>query len=423
MISISNIEKICFHDKVRLKADLKISSSAAKKWYEASQDAMQYKDASFITTDYVEHINEIKQIWFETDIKYERGVCDDRADAFVIAMLFYAMITEEDIVCDAPVSGRLLFHLNDYLLPLLSFQSKSQKIFIKAPTIGKSDVNFHAVGTGMSCGIDSMASLYEYSQKNIPEGYRLTHLAFFNVGADKGYVPKKKRWADLEEILEPFNKTMEEKRRKAEIIAREMSMGFVFVDSNQTLIYQGLFEESHLYRSMSAVLFLQNYFSVYYISSAGVGLDDFQPTLRIDPAHYEIGMVPYLSTENLQFECGSRAYNRVEKMRMIMDEPITQKYLNVCSDITPCYHCTKDYRMIIIFDVLKCEEKFKHIYSIEKNRQVRWKAYNWLLKSYKYDEVARVLWNYVKAQHICIPIRSYLKYYIWYVLKILKLRK
>lgn len=422
MIYISNVEKIFSKEKVRLKADLSISPSAAEKWYEASQNAMQYKDASFIVTDYLEHISDIQQIWFETDISYEKGVCSDRGDAFIVAMLFYAMITEEDIICEAPVSSKLLFHLNDYLIPLLSFQSSTRKISIQAPTIGKPDVIPKAVGTGMSCGIDSMASLYEYRQKNIPEEYRLTHLTFFNVGADKGYVPKHKKWNDLSKILEPFNKTMEEKKRKAERIANELSLGFVFVDSNQTLIYQGLFEESHLYRSMSAVMFLQNFFSVYYLSSTGCLLDDFEPKLRIDPGHYEIGMVPYLSTENLQFECGSKAYNRVEKMRMIQDDQITQRYLNVCSDITPCYHCTKDFRMIIIFDILNCEEKFKHIYSIEKNHEVRWKAYNWLLKSRKNDSSAKVLWDYVKEQRIKIPIRSYIKYYIWYILKILKMR-
>lgn len=422
MIYISNIEKIFSKKKVRLKADLNISSATAKKWYEASQSAMQYKDSSFITTDYLEHISDIKQIWFETDISYEKGVCSDRGDAFIVAMLFYAMITEEDIICDAPVSSKLLFHLNDYLIPLLSFQSGTRKITIQAPTIGKSDVTSTAVGTGMSCGIDSMASLYEYSQKNIPEEYRLTHLTFFNVGADKAYVPKHKKWSELNQILEPFNRTMEEKRKKAEKIANELLLGFIFVDSNQTLIYQGLFEESHLYRSMSAVLFLQNLFSVYYLSSTGCLLDDFQPKLRIDPGHYEVGMVPYLSTENIQFECGSKAYNRVEKMRMIQNDSITQRYLNVCSDISPCYHCTKDFRMIIIFDILDCEEKFKHIYDIEKNHRVRWKAYNWLLKSYRYDVSAKVLWNYVKEQNIRIPLRSYIKYYIWLILKFLKLR-
>lgn len=422
MINIANIEKNVSEGKVRLKADLRISHSAAKKWYEASQSAMQYQDASFIATDYLEHISDIQQIWFETDAKYEKGVCGDRGDAFVIAMLFYAMLTEEDIVCEIPVSSKLLFHLNDYLIPLLSFQSGTRKISIQAPTIGKSGVIPTAVGTGMSCGIDSMTSLYEYRQENIPEEYRLTHLTFFNVGADKGYVPKHKKWSDLTHILEPFNKTMEGKRRKAERIAKESSLEFVFVDSNQTLIYQGLFEESHLYRSMSAVLFLQNLFSIYYISSTGCLLDDFQPELRIDPGHYEIGLVPYLSTENVQFECGSKAYNRVEKMRMIQDDIITQKYLNVCSDITPCYHCTKDFRMIIIFDILDCEEKFKYIYSKEKNHQVRWKAYHWLLKSYKYDASAKVLWNYVKEKKIKIPVKSYIKYFIWLILKFFKLR-
>lgn len=423
MISIKNVRKLLNGGKVRLIASIEISKEAAEKWYDASQKAPQFKDASYIVIDYVDHINSIEEIWFETDEQYELGVCSDRADAFVVAMIFYAMITEEDIYCENPVSEKLLFHLNDYLLPLLSFQSKTKLIRVIADPISEVTFNQGAVGTGMSCGIDSLASLYEYYETDIPERYRLTHLTFFNVGADKGYVPKMKKWDELEMIMKPFDDTMNIKKERARKIAEEKGLGFVFVESNQMMIYQGLFEESHLYRSASAVLFLQNYFSLYYLSSTGCLLDDYQPKLRIDPGHYEIGLIPYLSTENVQMECGGKAYNRVEKFRMIQDYPIARKYLNVCSDAVPCYKCTKDYRMLIVFDILQCAEKFKHLYPIAKNNQVRWKAYNWLLKSHSQDASAKVLWEYVKDKKISIPVKSYLKYYIWRILTLIGLRK
>ena len=58
-----------------------------------------------------------------------------------------------------------------------------------------------AVGTGFSGGIDSFATIYEHHEKPAPEGFKLTHLFFFNVGAHG--IPKAP--GDLEKIERQFH--------------------------------------------------------------------------------------------------------------------------------------------------------------------------------------------------------------------------
>ena len=46
--------------------------------------------------------------------------CDDRADSFLIVSLMYAMKSHQDIVVNAPVSRRLLYHIIYDIQPLFT---------------------------------------------------------------------------------------------------------------------------------------------------------------------------------------------------------------------------------------------------------------------------------------------------------------
>lgn len=407
---------------VRLCCELSISEQAAVLWKRKSERCDEFHDASFIAVDYCNHISELSSVWYETDYALSNEILDDRADCFVVGMLYYAMAVEEDIESTFPISEELLFHLNDYLLPMLSRESGTRCIRIVAKPIGPSFKHGCHVGTGMSCGIDSLETLYRYYESCNLDSFRITDLAFFDVGADKGYVSRGNSWDKIDEALEPFDVAAQHKSNRAEQIAHSLNLGFVDVKSNLTKIYQGLFEESHLYRTASAALFLQGYFDRYYISSAGYALDDFAPSIQIDPAHYELTLIPSLCTGNLKFEIAGRALDRVQKFNEIKDYEIAQKYLNVCSDLIPCYRCTKDFRMIIIMDILGCEDKFKNIYPTDMNKKYRWKAYYWLLKNRSTDPYAEMLLQYVNSANCHIPFKSKSKYAIWKMLHTLRIR-
>ena len=61
----------------------------------------------------------LKELWFSTTEKYAHGLCGNRLDGFLIGMIFPAMQYGEDIHLEGCVSKKLLFNLNNYVIPLL----------------------------------------------------------------------------------------------------------------------------------------------------------------------------------------------------------------------------------------------------------------------------------------------------------------
>ena len=51
-------------------------------------------------------------LWFSVDEEYASYLWSESADAFVCAMLWYAMVTGSDIVSEGPVSEQMLFSVN-----------------------------------------------------------------------------------------------------------------------------------------------------------------------------------------------------------------------------------------------------------------------------------------------------------------------
>ena len=60
------------------------------------------------------------EIWYEVDKEYGEFLCHERADAFLLAFLPYAMAFKHDIEIEGAVSEKLLYQLNNYYIPALS---------------------------------------------------------------------------------------------------------------------------------------------------------------------------------------------------------------------------------------------------------------------------------------------------------------
>ena len=64
--------------------------------------------------------SENHQLWYETSLEYAKYFSQDRLDAFVVNLLLYAMQHKYAIKCEAPMSERLYYQLNEYLIPSIS---------------------------------------------------------------------------------------------------------------------------------------------------------------------------------------------------------------------------------------------------------------------------------------------------------------
>ncbi len=74
---------------------------------------------------------ETRPCWYELPNEYQNMVAEDRCDAFIAAMLLPALYSGEDITCEAPVSARFLYNLNNELIPTLNAFSRA---FTKYPS-------------------------------------------------------------------------------------------------------------------------------------------------------------------------------------------------------------------------------------------------------------------------------------------------
>ena len=106
------------------------------------------------------------ELWFSVDEKYQDYLCDDYADCFLVCLLLIAIRTEQDIELKAPVSRKLLFNIENTLLPLfiqlfpLPHDNHTIKVFAEA----KDDIIYHGTGVGCGCslGVDSLSSFMKH---------------------------------------------------------------------------------------------------------------------------------------------------------------------------------------------------------------------------------------------------------------------
>ncbi len=325
---------------------------------------------------------EEKQVWFEVDNEYSKYLCDDRVDAILVGLLSYALRGGHSFSSDSYITDDILFQITEYLIPSLVKYGKNLKdisIDIKTKPAVK---NAGGVGTGCSCGIDSMhAILTKSNLKN--NKFNVSHLCINNVGA-------------FNECYEEagIDKVRNERIKKSKEFAKEVNLPLIVTDSNFLQeIYQN-HSLTHTYSSTFAILCLQKLWKIYYYGSPGLDFSEF--TLKEndlkDPSSYELLSLNCFSTANLKIYSEGGAENRLEKTKDVYKNKLTQKYLHVCTvKENNCSVCPKCMRTILslyaLMDDLKpyCEVFDINYFYEHKDEYFQW-LYNEHLFSVKINE-------------------------------------
>ena len=325
-------------------------------------------------------------LYFAVPIEYKQYLCKERSDAFVVAMLWYAMITGSDIETVSPMSEKLAFHVNRYLIPALCTQENGyRRISIVGPTTDEPYRNVGGVGTGMSCGVDSFYTLHEYTREDTPPKYRLSHLTYFNMGAIFHPNRSEKKEYTLKEFYETTDRMSEEKRENARQVAEQSGMPLVYVKSNlDSDYYRGAYGHTGVYRNCAMALSLQGLFSVYYNSSGGWP-GYFDLTLTEGSQHYEALLCDCLSTESLSFILSDYA-TRAEKTITIANDKLAQKYLDVCFCFNSCGKCSKCIRTLVTLDIIGKVDQFENVFDVDYFKKHKEEAYFEILKTKDGDE-------------------------------------
>src|SRR5690554_5757729 len=109
-------------------------------------------------TSYKEN-NEEKLFYYEVNKTYDEYLVDDRADAFVVAFINYALLKGLDIDSKIPISTSIYYSLINHYIPTLTNLNKNYKPIIYSGDYICDIVNSgNAIATGMSRGVDSFTS-------------------------------------------------------------------------------------------------------------------------------------------------------------------------------------------------------------------------------------------------------------------------
>ena len=256
------------------------------------------------------HINDdVKEIWFEVEPKYGKYLCIERADAYVIGILHYAMKNKHAIKCHVPITEELLYNIQTILIPSLAKYSKNlseiEIISETAPGINSGT----AVGTGCSCGIDSFSAIYNHINTKYKE-YNLTHLCINNVGAYN---------TCYEEY--GMTKVKDERYQATRKAAKEIGIDLIETDSNFSEIIKQDHLHTHTYSSIFAVYMLQKLWKKYFYASSGLDYSNFSIVSNdlYDCARYELLTLQCFSIEGLRIYSEGGEKSRIDKTADIVD--------------------------------------------------------------------------------------------------------
>ena len=127
--------------------------------------------------------NEPREIYYEVNRQFSEYLCTERADAFLLGLLPYAMVLGLDIDVEGEISERLYFQLSGLFIPALASYTKYfKRIDISCSLNHDTLPTAGAIGTGFSGGVDSFYTICNNMNNSTPN-YNLTHLSFVNVGA------------------------------------------------------------------------------------------------------------------------------------------------------------------------------------------------------------------------------------------------
>lgn len=309
-----------------------------------------------------------KTLWYEVEARYADSL-NTRSDAFVVALLYWAMLYHQDITCDAPLTTQLHFQLQEVLMPLLASKSTHFKaVSIHAPLTSEPMKTQGAVGTGCSCGIDSFNVIATHLNSPWPQ-FKLTHIATFSVGHFYERI-------DNEETMN-IVKASEERAAR---VAKELNLDIVHVRSNYNDEFPQVITYVTSFADMACVHALAGLFGTYFYASSGSGELEFDNRESKDSSGYDIVSLPNFSTPSLQLYVDGAVEKRWQKMERVTKFPLAKKMLNVCcQELRNCGHsdgvtnrncgiCDKCLRTLLDLEVIGCLDDFGAVFDLDAYR-------------------------------------------------------
>jgi hypothetical protein len=251
------------------------------------------------------------------------------------------MASDQTLIVEGTLSGRLIVNLN-YYARIYACWFPYQPLKLHASSVADScSASSSIVATGMSCGVDSLATAYDLGAG--ASGSRLTHFVHCNVGSH----------GHGEAARELFHARL----GRARLAAVDVGLPLIEVDSNIDEFISVRFEDSYAARTAAVAHFLGC--SEYFIASTNT-------YEQIGPEGSSPLSDNLLSSPRVQVFHDGAHLNRIEKLALIKLWPLARKHLNVCTrntgDAGNCSSCGKCLRTILAIWLLESWPYFENVF-------------------------------------------------------------
>ena len=376
------------------------------------QGKVQEGDTIILSTAYEMRNAEGGELWFSFPVKYDKYLVTENADAAVIGLLLLAMKNAENIEVEGSLSARLFYQLNHYLIPALNLaNSKWKPISIEAKELNTNSLNQAGIaGTGLTCGVDSLATVCDHL--NELEPFDIRCFTFFNAGSHGNFGGDMAR--------DVFKK----RRRLVKRFSDEVGKDLLWVDSNINEILIMDHQQTHTIRDAACVLNLQKLFRYYYYASA-YRFDYFKLNDR-GTADYDILLLSMLSTESTTFYSSAAQYTRVERTNLIVDYSPSYEYLNVCTrasatgEVENCSTCNKCLRTQLTLESLQKLPLYEDVFDLRKYRRKRTNYIGRVLSERKSNMLSKEIYELMRQTRLQIPLLSYFYCLVWTIIRQLR---
>ncbi|KRM78494.1 hypothetical protein FC84_GL000751 [Lapidilactobacillus dextrinicus DSM 20335] len=305
------------------------------------------------------------ELFYAVELKNGQYFDDSSADAFILAALLPAMKYGEDLIADYPISAKLKYHLETYLIPWLAQVNRSLKIIKILPLAGYTGKVYHssAVATGISCGVDSFYTILNHLTNSIPTTAQLTHVVLNHHQPEQTFEQAESHLSICQKDQERLD------------VGAELGLAQIYVWTNVNQFIDFPYEQIVTFHDLSVGLSLQKLIHTYYYASS-YPLTDFCLTFAASP-YYDILNSQAIQTESFQMLSHAVLEERVEKTRFVGEYPIVQRHLDVClynvhsGTKKNCSCCEKCTRTMVTLDVLGQLDDFAEVFDLELYRKQR----------------------------------------------------
>lgn len=317
-------------------------------------------------------------IWLAVKDEDAHMLANDVYDAFLLVPLYIGMYYKQDLHIHGCISKRLYKNVMNYLQRILcDFSDDLSRIDVQVDGFKIADGEQNITGAGLSCGIDSLSTVYDRYVKEDDPDYRINALFFFNTGWHGDYYHE----GTMKLCMDRYNMNKP--------AADELGLPFHMVDSNFHAFTFSVYPQSigriGYLSNYSCVLGLGRAMKKYYTSNCF----SYNQILTVgaqfhngDFAEFsESYSVPLIQTEKTEIIIDGCQYTRTQKTEKLADWDIAQKYLNVCEVKTyypsynadnhahNCSKCVKCLRTLIAIEAMNKLNDFAGVFDIDTYRK------------------------------------------------------